>query len=144
MALATFYSFLMKGSGTGSLTYSKLIDIKDFPDLIGAPEPIDVTNLSQTQRTYIPGVKANDALTFTANYTATDFSTLQALEGTETDFAVWLGATVSGSTVTPDGSDGKFSFKGKLTVAKKGGGVNEAQEMTITIMPSTEITFSTT
>ena len=35
MAISTYKVFLMK-KGDGS-TYSKLVDIKDFPDLGGAP-----------------------------------------------------------------------------------------------------------
>ena len=37
MAISTYKAFLMKGTGE-TPTYEKLIDIKDFPDLGGAPE----------------------------------------------------------------------------------------------------------
>ena len=40
----------------------------------------------------------------------------------------------------PTGSDGKFEFKGQLSVFPVGGGVNEVVDMTITIAPSTPIT----
>lgn len=129
---------MMKGD-TGS-TYSKLIDIKDFPDLGGPPELLETTTLSDRMQTYIPGIQSLDALEFTANYTKDDFDTLSALEGTEHDFAVWFGGTLSGNTLTPTGSDGKFEFKGKLSVFPVGGGVNEVVDMTITIAPSTPIT----
>ncbi len=131
----------MKKGDSGD-TYTKLIDIKDFPDLGGAPELLETTTLSDNMQTYIPGIQSLDALEFTANYTKDDFDTLKALEGTEYDFAVWFGGTLSGSTLTPTGSDGKFGFKGKLSVFPVGGGVNEVVDMTITIAPSTPITVA--
>ena len=138
MAISTYKVFLMKS--TDGSQYEKLIDIKDFPDLGGAPEMLETTTLSDSMQTYIPGIQSLDALEFNANYTKTDFDTLKALEGTEMNFAVWFGGTVSGSTVTPTGSDGKFVFKGQLSVFPVGGGVNEVVGMTITIAPSTPIT----
>ncbi|MCZ9311797.1 MAG: hypothetical protein O0V67_00320 [Methanocorpusculum sp.] len=141
MALSTYKVFLMK-KGSGS-TYEKLIDIKDFPDLGGAPEMLETTTLSDKMQTYIPGIQSLDALEFTANYTKTDFQTLLALEGTETDFAVWFGGTETGGVLTPTGSDGKFEFKGQLSVYPVGGGVNEVVDMKLTIAPSTPITLAT-
>ena len=138
MAISTYKIFLMV-KGTND-TYSKLIDIKDFPDLGGAPEMLETTTLSDNMQTYIPGIQSLDALEFTANYTKADFTTLKAMEGTEKDFAVWFGGTESGGVLTPDGSDGKFEFKGQLSVFPVGGGVNEVVDMTITIAPSTPIT----
>jgi hypothetical protein len=138
MAISTYKIFLMvKGSND---TYSKLIDIKDFPDLGGAPEMLETTTLSDNMQTYIPGIQSLDALEFTANYTKADFTSLKAMEGEEKDFAVWFGGTESGGVLTPDGSDGKFEFKGQLSVFPVGGGVNEVVDMTITIAPSTPIT----
>lgn len=141
MAFSTYKTYLMKGTGT-TPTYSKLVDIKEFPDLGAAPEQIDVTSLSDPMRIYVPGIQDTEALTFTANYTPADYSTLTALDGTETAFAVWLGATTSNGVDTPNGSNGKWAFKGYLSVFKNGGGVNEAQDMTITILPSTVLTFT--
>lgn len=138
MAISTYKVFLMK-KGEGS-TYTKLIDIKDFPDLGGAPELLETTTLSDSMQTYIPGIQSTEALEFTANYTKTDYETLAALADTETEYAVWFGATTSGDTLTPDGSNGKFSFKGTLSVHVSGGGVNEVVEMVITIAPSSVIT----
>lgn len=138
MAISTYRVFLMKKATTGN-TYEKLVDIKDFPDLGGAPEMLETTTLSDNMQTYIPGIQTLDSLDFTANYTKSDFTTLKALEGTETDFAVWLGGTGDGSTLTPTGSEGKFKFKGKLSVYPVGGGVNEVVDMNITIAPSTPI-----
>lgn len=140
MAISTYKVFLMKKT---SDTWSKLIDIKDFPDLGGPPEQLETTTLSDKMQTYIPGIQSLDALEFTANYTKADYTELKALEGTENDYAVWFGGTESGGVVTPDGSNGKFSFKGALSVFTNGGGVNEVVDMTITIAPSTPIIMET-
>ena len=143
MAISTYKAFLMKGTASsGSATYSKLIDIKDFPDLGGSPDALETTTLSDGAHTYIPGIQGAEALEFTANYSATDFQTLKALAGTKTSFAVWFGATVSAGVATPTGSDGKFSFDGYLDVHVSGGGVNEVVDMVVTIIPASTINFS--
>lgn len=141
MAISTYKVFLMKKDST---TYSKLIDVKEFPDLGGNPESLETTTLSDNMQTYIPGIQSIEALSFTANYTKADYTTLKALEDTENDYSVWIGGTLSGSTLTPTGSDGKFNFKGRLSVYPVGGGVNEVINMQITILPSTPITMDTT
>lgn len=140
MAISTYKIFLMKKASTGD-AYEKVIDIKDFPDLGGAPEMLETTTLSDKMQTYIPGIQSLDALEFTANYTKEDFTKLKALEGKEESYAVWFGGTESG-VLTPTGSDGKFEFKGQLSAFPVGGGVNEVVDMTVTIAPSTPITVA--
>lgn len=133
MAISTYGITLMHKSGDGS-TYTKLVDIKDFPDLGGAPEMLETTTLSDNMQTYIPGIQTLDALEFTANYTLADFQKIKAMEGTDTAFAVWFGT---------NGADGKFEFSGQISAFPVGGGVNEVVSMTITIAPSTPITLAT-
>ena len=137
MASSTYKTFLMK-KGTGE-TYEKLVDIKDFPDLGGAPEMIETTTLSDSMQTYIEGIMSSDALEFTINYDLATYETLLALKGVETEFAVWFGGTESASGVTPTGDEGKFAFKGYLSARVVGKGVNEVKEATISIAPSTPI-----
>ena len=141
MAISTYKIFLMKKASTGD-TYEKVIDIKDFPDLGGAPEMLETTTLSDKMQTYIPGIQSLDALEFTANYTKEDFTKLKALEGKEESYAVWFGGTESGGVLTPTGSDGQVEFKGQLAAFPVGGGVNEVVDMTVTIAPSTPITVA--
>lgn len=141
MAISTYKIFLMKKTET---TYEKLIDIKEFPDLGGAPEMLETTTLSDNMQTYIPGIQSLDALEFTTNYTLNEYKKLKALEGIDNEYAVWFGGTESGDVVTPTGSDGKFKFNGQLSVFPVGGGVNEVVGMTITIAPSTPITMDAT
>lgn len=143
MAISTYKVFLMKKGDTGD-TWSKLVDIKEFPDLGGEPEMLETTTLSDNMQTYIAGIQSLDGLSFSANYDMTTFKTLKALEGKKASYAVWFGGMEVSGTVTPDGSNGKFSFDGELSVYPVGGGVNEVVGMTITIAPSTPIAFSDT
>lgn len=136
---STYQTYLMKGTGSGTITYSKLLDIKDFPDLGAAPETIEITTLSDSMRRYIPGIQDTEALEFTANYILADYQACVALANTDTPYAVWFD---NGTAQTPSGSLGKWSFTGKLSVYVTGAGVNDAREMKITITPSTVITFS--
>ena len=143
MAISTYKVFLMHKASSGD-TYTKLIDIKEFPDLGGEPEMLETTTLSDNMQTYIAGIQSMDGLSFSANYDMTEYQKLKALEGKKESYAVWFGGTESSGTVTPDGSNGKFAFDGELSVYPVGGGVNEVVGMNITIAPSTIITFSAT
>ena len=138
MAISTYKSFLMYKKAS---TWEKLVDIKSFPDLGGAPELLETTTLSDSMTTNIMGIQSLDALEFECNYTKEDYTKLKALEGAETEFAVWLGGSESAGSVTPSGSDGKFEFKGQLSVYVNGGGVNEVVNMTVSIAASTPITM---
>ena len=129
MAINT-YGIQLMHKGTGS-TYTKLVDIKDFPDLGGAPEMLETTTLSDSMQTYIEGIQSSDALEFTANYTKEDYTKLVALKGKNESFAVHFGT---------EGTNGKFEFTGYLSVRVNGGGVNEVVGMTISIAPSSAIT----
>ena len=132
MAISTYGISLMYKAAE-SQTYTKLISIKDFPDLGGTPEMLETTTLSDSMQTYIPGIQSLDALEFTANYTLTDFKKIKAMEGKDTAFAVWFGA---------EGADGKFEFNGQISAFPVGGGVNEVVGMTISIAPSTPIVMA--
>lgn len=107
MAISTYKIFLMQKNVSA---WEKLIDIKEFPDLGGAPEMLETTTLSDKMQTYIPGIQSLDSLEFTANYTLDEYKKLKVLEGTEKEFAVWFGGTEAGDTVTPTGNSGKFKF----------------------------------
>ena len=139
MAISTIYTFLLKGSNATPPVYSKLTCINSFPDLGSAPEQVDVTSLCHTMRHYIPGVQDTGSLQFECWYDPAVYTTLKALAGTDTPYAVYFGGTDAN---TPTGSNGKFTFNGDLRVNVNGGGVNEAVSMTITIFPSTDITFA--
>lgn len=140
MAISTYKVFLMYKA---SSTYNKLVDIKEFPDIGGDPDVLETTTLSDAMQTFIMGIQTNDALAFTANYDVTDYQTLKNLEGEAKDYAIWFGGTDNANGVaTPTGSAGKFSFKGEISTHVVGGGVNEVVDMSITIAPTTPITFA--
>lgn len=132
--LSTMDTFLMaKKEGK----YEKLVDIISYPDMGGEPEQIDITTLTDHAKRSIPGVQEVESLAFESNYTLDNYTKLKALEGVETEFAVWLGRS---ATKEPDGHDGKFEFTGSIVSYLVGGGVNEARKINSVIMPSTEIT----
>ena len=138
MAVSTYKSFLMVKNAS---TYEKLVDIVSYPDMGGSPEMLDATSLSDPMTVNIMGLQSLDALDFECNYTLADYTKLKDMEGETKDFAVWLGGTENGAVVTPTGSDGKFEFKGQLSVYLNGGGVNEVRKMTVSIAASTAITL---
>lgn len=141
-AISSYKTFLMHGSGTDTTTYSKLVDIKSFPDLGGDPDTIEVTTLSDRMQVFIDGLISSDALSFTANYVLDEYKSLSELSGKQEKYAIWLGGTGEGDSLTPTGDHGKFEFTGSLSVYVNGAGTGDAVEMTITITPSTEITLA--
>lgn len=140
MATLTTNTFLMYKV---SSSYTKLVDIKDYPDMEDSPETVETTTLTDLMRTFIPGLKSpgSSGLPFTCNYDPATFTTLRGLADTEQDLALWIGAT-SATPPVPDGHDGKFEFKGYVTVRLLGKGVGDVREMEVTCTPSTEITFT--
>lgn len=140
--VSTYKTYLMH-KASGSSSYTVLCPIKSFPDLGGEPERVDVTTLSDRVRKYAAGVQDLSSFNFTANYIATDYQAVNALAGTQSDYAIWVGATTDSSGVdTPTGADGQWSWTGDIMVFKNGGDVNAAQDMTIVAFPSTEFTYT--
>lgn len=145
MAISTYKVYLMHKATSASTTYTKLVDIKSFPDLGGAPEMLEVTTLSDPMQKFIAGIQMLDSsgFQFTCNYTKSDYSTLKALESdADHEYAVWFGATTNGGVDTPSGADGKFEFTGQMSVYPNGGGVNEVVNMTASIAPTSKVSFS--
>lgn len=138
MATSTIFTFLMVGSGS-PLAYTKLVDIKDYPDLMDAPETLETTTLSDKARTFIEGLQSGESKTFTANYDKADFKSLNDLKGIEQNLAVWFGINDQNA---PDGHEGKFEFKGFVSVTLLGKNVNEVREMQITVTLSSEVEFA--
>lgn len=136
-ATITYLTFLMV-KGTNS-TYTKVCDIKDYPDILAPKEQVETTTLSDGARTYIPGIQNVDgSMDFTANYDLATLTALDALLNTQKDYAVWFGGTeVAGSDPTPTGALGKFGGKGELSYTISGKGVNDVREIVIHVTPST-------
>lgn len=115
--------------GVSADVVAKVINIKDFPDLIGEPNMLECTSLSDSQQTYIPGVKSADMMAFTFNFTKEDFQKCKADEGKPLFYEL---AFSDGST---------FTWQGQHTVGLPGKGVDEVLEATLNIAPSTEVAF---
>lgn len=128
MAISTYNVVLKWGESADSV--AKVIDIKDFPDLMSDPELLETTTLSDSQVTNIPGIKGSDMLTFTYNFTKEDFAKVEADAGKPLHYALEFS----------DGS--KFTWEGQHTSGLPGKGVNEVIEATVNIAASTPVTFA--
>lgn len=113
---------------TSLATGEKLMDIKSYPDLGGAPETIETTTLSDSFQTSVNGVQSVDAFDFLANFVKAEYRKLKELEnkGNELWWAVVFGADEQGN---PDGHDGIVVWSGGLTAYISGGDVNGVREM---------------
>ena len=129
MAMNTYGITLKWGESAEAV--EKVVDIKDFPDMIGEPEMLETTTLSDAQVTNIPGIRSSDTLTFTCNYTKADFTAVNAEAGKALHYALEFS----------DGS--KFTWQGQHTCGLPGKGVNEVVEFTINIAASTPVEFAT-
>ncbi len=127
MAISTYGATLKIKNGE---TYTKLVDIKTFPDMGAAPTLLEVTTLSDSAQKFINGVQAMAAMEFTANYTDTDFAAVIAEAGAAQDYELDFGT---------DGANGKFQWSGQHTAWVVGGGINAVVDMKISIVPSTII-----
>lgn len=127
MAMNTFNTVLKWGETAE--TVAKVIDIKDFPDLLGESELLETTTLSDAQVTNIPGIKGSDTLTFTYNYEKETFVAVEADAGKHLHYVLEFS----------DGS--KFTWEGQHTSGLPGKSVNEVIEATINIYASTAVTF---
>ena len=126
-AISTYGITLKWGSSPEAL--SKIIDIKDFPDLGGAPELLETTTLSDAAQTFINGIQTLSAMEFTANYTREDFEAVSADANTPLYYSLEFG---------DEGEEGIFEWQGEHDVWVTGAGVNAPVEMKISIAPSTK------
>ena len=131
VGISTIGTVLKYGASANELT--KLCNIKTYPQLMGAPNQLETTDLEDESQTYTNGVQSVDTMEFTANYTKTAFSAVNTSANTPGYYCLEMG---------DDGADGKFSWQGTHSVYKNGEGVDAVREMTIVCSPSTKITFS--
>ena len=125
MAISTMLATLKWG--TDAATVKKVIDIKDFPDLMGEPNMLETTTLSDSAQTFIPGIKSMDTMNFTFNYTKDDFAAVKADEGKPLHYELAF-------------SDGSaFVWQGSHVATLAGKGVDEVIEGGISIAPSTSV-----
>ena len=140
-ASTTMYTYLGFAALTESgmpTAFAKLCPIKDFPDLGGAPDTVEITDLDDDVQKFILGVQSMSSLEFTANYNPEDFATISNMaDGTMYAFCVAFGKNKENPT-----EYGVFTWKGQIAVWVVGGGVNSAREMRISISASSKIEYS--
>lgn len=125
MAISTYLATLKWGTSADQV--AKVVDIKDFPDLMGEPNMLETTTLSDAAQTFIPGIKSMDVMAFTYNYTKADFEKVKQDEGKPLFYELEF-------------SDGSaFVWQGSHTATIPGKGVDEVIEAGISIAPSTSV-----
>ena len=131
MAISTYpVALKYDSSATETPNWTDVCDIKDFTDLGGAPDLLETTTLSDSAKTYIAGIKDQQAIEFTANYDEDDMDAIALMTGTK-KFQLWFGT---------NGASGKFAFSGTISTYVVGAGVNEVVDMKIIVVLSTPIT----
>lgn len=130
-AYSTIGTVLKCGATVQAL--AKICKIKSYPDLGGAPENIETTDLEDSFQTFVPGVQSMDQMEFTCNYNPTDYDAVVTAipESGEQYYQLEFGT---------DGANGKFQWQGTHSVRVTGGDVNAVREMVITCVPSTAVT----
>ena len=107
-----------------------LTNLMEIPELGGDTEAIEVTTLADAAHVYTNGIKNyGDSLAFKFLYEAQQFSTLNALTGSQ-QWKVEL----------PDGE--ACTFSGTCSVKLDGVGVNAALTYTLAIKPNTEMVWA--
>lgn len=128
MAISNYKARLMHKPESGEWTM--LCPIKGTPSIGGTPNRLETTTNEDDTQTFIAGIKQVSETTVKANYEPEDYDKLSALEHVQGDYAVWFGNE-------GDGSKGKFSCKGEISVTIDESEVDGVLEMSIGIMNST-------
>lgn len=134
----------MKGQSTigtylyiGTESADTLFYIKQYPDLGGSPEQIEVTDCEDEQQMNVAGVQSMESIDFLMNFKQETFADLQELldDGkADLHFELRFGE---------QGEHGLFTWTGCGVIRVNGGDVNSAREMTLTVFLSSEITDGT-
>ena len=118
--------------GESSTDVAKVVDIKDFPDLMGSPETLQTTTLSDSAQTFINGIRSTEQMQFTCNYSKAEFAAVND----DAEKPLFYELSFS------DGS--KFTWQGQHSCSIMGKGVNEVIEFAINVSASTPVVFTTT
>ena len=128
---STINTILKFSTTQGSET--KLCKIKSYPALGGEPEQIEITDLEDTMQTFVLGVQSLDSMTFTANFNPTDYASVSANANKPGYFILEFGASAS---------EGSLAWEGSYSVFVNEGEVNGSRDMTISVAPTTVITYT--
>ena len=162
MASLTAGTFLLKGTvSSTSITYTKLCDITEYPDIGSTVDSQDVTSLSDASHKYIDALPdTNGSVEFNGWLNETDYDAVMELAGTENYFFIAFGGSptsADSSILEPDTIVGSTSnssltitakhtskvtflavwFKGKIRVRLAGAGTDAARPVVYTITPTT-------
>ena len=72
-------------------TWTELTPIKTFPALGGAPDQIDITDMTDEMQAFILGVQQMDSMEFTANYSPAKFKEIDDLSYQDLKYRIKLG-----------------------------------------------------
>ena len=125
--IASIGTHLVRGESADSL--SEWIKIKEVPDLIGEPDLLETTDLTDSQQTNTLGVQSADLLTFTFNRTKELVDKVAKTANTD----AWYGV------VFPEG-DG-YVWNGQHILTQPGFGVNEVIDATVGISNNTALEY---
>lgn len=121
---------------TDGTSYTKVICIKDFPDLDNAqPDQVEATTLCDSEHKNIDGLKnLPEELSFTANYDSSDYNTVATLIANDNGEGYW--------GVRIGNSGKKWLFKATARLVLVGAGVGDVLEFRIALTPKSAITVS--
>lgn len=145
-ASSTYKSFLMRS--TDGVTFTKVIDIKDYPDMGEAPSTLPTTTMTDAAQTSVFGIPEGDNFQFTANYDPSQFAVVNSYavadEAGPVWYALWFGGTDNpGADPTPTGNMGRFTWRGQMGKPYvSGAGVNAVRDMMLSISRASTIYFS--
>ena len=117
---------------SGGSSFTDLTNLQEIPDLGGDADSVEVTTLDDTAHMYIKGLlDYGESMDFTFLYDKTQFTTLNGLTG-----------TISWKVSLPGTSALTATFDGESSVKLNSVGVNDAITYTLSVKPSTAITFA--
>ena len=117
---------------SGGNTFTDLTNLQEIPDLGGSADSVEVTTLDDTAHMYINGLlDYGDSIDFTFLYDKTQFNTLNGLTG-----------TISWKVTLPGTGGLTATFDGESSVRLNCVGVNDAITYTLSLKPSSAITFA--
>lgn len=116
----------------GASSFTDLTNLQEIPDIGGSADSVEVTTLDDAAHMYINGLlDYGDSMDFTFLYDKTQFTTLSGLSG-----------SVSWKVTLPGTGGATATFDGEPSVKLNSVGVNDAITYTLSVKPSSAITFA--
>ena len=113
-------------------SYTDLTNLQEIPDIGGSADSVEVTTLADDAHMYINGLlDYGDSLDFTFLYDKTQFTTLDGLSG-----------SISWKVTLPGTGGATATFDAEPSVRLNGVGVNDAITYTLSLKPSSAISWA--